>query len=285
MRKLTIKRQKSFVGCLGKMKVYIEDPLSHDLAFGGVSYRKLGTLKNGEEATFEIGNGASRICVIADKWTKGYCNEFYPLPEGEEDIYLSGKNHYNPAKGNPFYFDGVTDPEVLKNRKKGTWIGAAVLVGAFILGLAIGLGDSGLFESNDPKTFTYEDMQITLTEAFDEDYVEGFDVAFVSDHVGCFAFYEPIADFEDGSTMTAKDYGKSIMEINDIDLSKLQVLQNGMPGFTETDTVDGEQYNYYYFFYKGETAFWMLQFTVENSENAQYEQQIYDWASTVRDKE
>lgn len=285
MRKLTIKRQKSFVGCLGKMKVYIEDPTSGDLAFGGVAFRKLGTLKNGEEATFEIGNGESRVCVIADKWTKGYCNDFYPLPEGEEDIYLSGKNHYNPVKGNPFYFDGVTDPEMIKNRKKGTMIGIAVFVGALALGVVVGLYSSGLFESNDPKTFTYDDMQITLTEAFDEDFVDGFDVAYVSDHVGCFAFYELIGDFENGNAMTAKDYGESIMEINDIDLSKLQILQNGMPGFTETDTVDGVLYNYYYFFYKGETAFWMLQFTVESSENAQYEQQIYDWASTVRDKE
>lgn len=285
MRKLTIKRQKSFVACLGNMKVYIEDPASCDLEIANVSYRKLGTLKNGEEKTFEIGNGAARICVIADKLSKSYCNEFYPLPEGEEDIYLSGKNHYNPAKGNPFYFDGVTDSEVLSNRKKGTWIGVAVLAGAFILGLVIGFGRSGLFESNDPKDFVYEDMQITLTEAFDKDSVDGFDVAFVSEHVGCFVFYEPIGDFEDGNTMTAGEYGELIMETNDLDVSQLKVLQNGMPGFTETDTVDGELYDYYYFFYKGDTAFWMFQFSVDSDEKAQYEQQIYDWASSIKDKE
>ena len=41
MRKLTIKRQKSFVACLGKMKVYIEDAQSSELEIDGISYRKL----------------------------------------------------------------------------------------------------------------------------------------------------------------------------------------------------------------------------------------------------
>lgn len=118
MRTLEIKRTKSFVGCAGTMKVYIEDPEVNDLVINGTPCRKLGTLKNGEEKKFSVGEQEAKVFVIADKLTKNYCNEFYKLPAGSEDIALSGKNHFNPGAGNPFQFDGQTDPEVLANRKK-----------------------------------------------------------------------------------------------------------------------------------------------------------------------
>ncbi|MBP1575986.1 MAG: hypothetical protein J6A68_00485 [Oscillospiraceae bacterium] len=47
MRNLTIKRTKSFVGCLGKMKIYIEDPTSNELLINNTPCRKIGDLKNG----------------------------------------------------------------------------------------------------------------------------------------------------------------------------------------------------------------------------------------------
>ena len=50
MRKLTIKRAKSFVASLTKVKVYIEDQLSNELTINNVPCRKLGNIKNGEEA-------------------------------------------------------------------------------------------------------------------------------------------------------------------------------------------------------------------------------------------
>ena len=61
--------------------------------------RRLGDLKNGEEKTFLVGESAARVFVIADKLSKNYCNEFYPLPEGEEDVVLTGKNCFNLSAG------------------------------------------------------------------------------------------------------------------------------------------------------------------------------------------
>jgi len=280
MRKLTIKRQKSFIACLGKMKVYIEDPSSSDLAFGNASFRKLGTLKNGEEATFEIGNGEARICVIADKLTKGYCNEFLPLPAGEEDIYLSGKNHYNPTKGNPFYFDNVSDPTVLKNRKKGTMIGIAIFLGAFLLGILIGLYNAGLFESNDPKVFTYDDVQITLTEAFEEDFVDGANQAYSTDDVLCFLIKDDFSYFEDGDAMSVKEYGELLAEYNETQMIK---MPNDMYGMVFREEADGYVLYYYAFVHKGKSGYWFIQFVVYEEDKAEYEQQIYDWASTFAD--
>ena len=91
MRKLTIKRTKSFVACLMKMKVYIEDHVAGEIFINNIPCRKIGEIKSGEEKTFEIGDQPAKVFVIADKLSKNYCNEFYEIPGGQEDIYLSGK--------------------------------------------------------------------------------------------------------------------------------------------------------------------------------------------------
>jgi len=89
MRNLTIKREKAVAGCAMKVQLYIRDPQAPELEINGVPCRKLGSLKNGEERTFAIENGQTQVVVIADKVSKNFCNEFYTIPEGEEDVFLS----------------------------------------------------------------------------------------------------------------------------------------------------------------------------------------------------
>ena len=138
MRNLTIKRKKKFVACLGKLKVYIEDFQRNELIISGIPCRKLGDLKNGEEKTFEIGENAAKVFVIADTLSKDYCTEFYQLSEGQDDIVLTGENYFNPANGNAFRFDNNNSAEVLAARKKGNKKGATVLIIAIIVGFVIG---------------------------------------------------------------------------------------------------------------------------------------------------
>ena len=138
MRNLTIKRKKKFVACLGKLKVYIEDAQTNELIISGVPCRKLGDLKNGEEKTFEIGEDAAKVFVIADTLSKDYCTEFYQLSEGQDDIVLTGENYFNPANGNAFRFDNNNSEEVLAARKKSNKKGATVLIIAIIVGFIIG---------------------------------------------------------------------------------------------------------------------------------------------------
>ena len=138
MRNLTIKRKKKFVACLGKLKVYIEDAQSNELIISGVPCRKLGDLKNGEEKTFEIGEDAAKVFVIADTLSKDYCTEFYQLSDGQDDIVLTGENYFNPANGNAFRFDNNNSEEVLAARKKSNKKGATVLIIAIRVGFIIG---------------------------------------------------------------------------------------------------------------------------------------------------
>ena len=142
MRNLTIKRKKKSVACLVKMKVYIEDAQSNELIISGVPCRKLGDLKNGEEKTFEIGENAAKVFVIADTLSKDYCTEFYQLSEGQDDIVLTGENYFNPANGNAFRFDNNNSAEVLAARKKGNKKGTVILVIAIIVGFIIGFAIS-----------------------------------------------------------------------------------------------------------------------------------------------
>lgn len=138
MRKLTIKRTKSFVACLVTMKVYIEDHSSDEIVINDTPCRKLGDLKNGEETTFEIGNEAARVFVIADKLSKNYCNDFYELPDGDNDIYLTGKNQLNPTSGNAFRFDNNPSQAALSNRTRGANKGTIVTIIALVIGAIIG---------------------------------------------------------------------------------------------------------------------------------------------------
>ena len=137
MRKLIVLRKKTFVGCIAKVKIYAEDPAG-DTNIGGVKCRLLGKLKNGEKATFEIGNESTKIFAIYDKMSKDYCNDYYTVPAGEEDCEISGKAHFNPFAGNPFYFDGVTDEVVLANRKKNSRKAMAIAIPLIIVAAAAG---------------------------------------------------------------------------------------------------------------------------------------------------
>ena len=104
MRMLTIKRNKSFAGFLGKVQVYIADA-NGELEIGGQLCCKLGDLKNGEEKTFTIDNTETTVYVIGDASTKDFCVDHKAIPAGTEEIRLTGKLHLDPQRGNPFVFD------------------------------------------------------------------------------------------------------------------------------------------------------------------------------------
>ena len=129
--------------------------------------RKLGELKNGEEATFEIGEDAVKVYVIADKLTRGYCNDYYQLEAGAEDIYLTGRNDFDLGSGNAFRFDNNANGPDETQKKKSRRTGLIVTIAAALVGAVLGyLIVSGLHSAKAaaPKTFTAEEMSITLTE-------------------------------------------------------------------------------------------------------------------------
>lgn len=285
MRNLTIKREKSFVGSLAKMKVYIEDPTSNEMRINDVPCRKIGDLKNGEEKTFQIDEQEVKIYVIADKLSKNYCNEFYQLPAGQEDVFLSGKNKFNPANGNAFRFDNNESEENIANRKRGTRKGLLILIIAAIIGAVVGYSiTSGLFSDKTPdaKDFSSNGMTITLTDEFIKTDIENYTVVYDSKNVAVFALKEAFALADGFQNYTLEQYGNLVLKNNNLSASELQNL-DGLTEFeyefTNPNTKD--TYKYFSFVYKADDAFWLVQFATLTENVNEYRAQILEWAKTV----
>lgn len=286
MRNLTIKRNKSFVGCLGKMKIYIEDWLMGDTKINDIPCRKIGDLKNGEVKTFSVPEEEIKIFVIADKLSKGFCNEFYKLPSGDDDVFLSGQNRFNPANGNAFRFDGVTDEEILTNRKKASKKGVLILCLAFAIGIVGGfIAGTNMFseESGEPKTFTSNGMNITLTSDFKETNVEGYTVCYDSEYVGVIALKEEFGLVEGFSDYTIEEYGNLVIENNKFDSSIKLQNKDGLTYFSYEFYNAETKTTYYYFsvLYKSSDAFWMIQFTTPVENIDIYSEAFIEWAKSV----
>ena len=284
MRKLTVKRAKSFVACLAKIKIYIEDPSSEEIIINGTSCRKLGDLKNGEEKTFEIENAARKVFVIGDKLSKDLCCEYYQLTEGDEDVVLTGKNKLNPANGNAFIFENNQSEEVLLFRKQKKKRGIRILIACAIIGAVLGfIAGLGLFSGDaEPKTFSVDGMSITLTDDFNEIYIQGYTKVYDSSRVAVFALKESFTLFEDAENYTLAEYAALLIEINGL----TNVSPSSAEGLTffeyEFENPNTQvMYHYYSFVYKTDDAFWMIQFSTEANNASAYEEQIFNWAKSV----
>ena len=287
MRKLTILRRKTFVACLGKMRVYIEDPISYELVINNIPSRKLGTLKNGEQQAFEIPEQAVRILVIADTLSAGIGSEVYQLPEGSEDISLAGQNKFNPARGNAFCFDNNETEEARQNRKHGNKKGIGVLIVAAIVGAIVGARGTGalLGSSDDPKNFTVNDMTITLTEGFEQVSVDNFTAGFESGSVALIVLEESFSLLEGFGEYTLDEYGALVIQNAGLDQSLK--YQGDLPYFEYEyhNEQNGNTYHYTSYVYKENDAFWLLQFVTSaktHNHSDQSTEKIAEWAASVR---
>ena len=289
MRNLTIKREKSFVACMATMRVYIEDASSTELIINNVSCRKLGDLKNGEEKTFVIGETAAKVFVIADMMSKDYCSELYQLPEGEEDIYLTGKNEYNLAAGNAFRFKQNSSIEALANRKRGKKKGGVVMIVALIVGVIAGLLIGFVprmiseAERQKPKDFGTADVRITLTQGFEREEDAAYSWAhayYYSSDVEVILEKEPISFVNSLKDYSLEQYAQLVLQNNDI-TSEL-IDQDGLLycKFESTDD-NGLVYYTYMYFYKSNNAFWRVRFCTPSEKLGKYDELIPEWAGSV----
>lgn len=287
MRKLIIRRNKSIVGCLGTMKVYIEDSAAAELELNGVPCRKLGELKNGQEQTFEIGKNPAKVFVIADKISKGFCCDYVSIPGGSANVTLSGKNHFNPGAGNPFYFDGVTDEAVLNNRKKGTKRGIVVMAAAILVGFLLGFAiTSILFAGGDPMDFTVGDMHLTLTDEFERLELDGLTAYYESGEVSVFILQElftDLPDVEDITKYTLEDYGRAVLKNNEFTASVRLQHNDGLLffEFQDTSSVSGEYYDYFAAIYRDDDSFWLVQFATHEDLYDEYRTTFMEWAKQI----
>lgn len=286
MRNLTIKRKKSFVAALARMKVYIEDPDAQDLQINGVACRKLGELKNGEEKTFAIAERSAKVYIIADKLTKDYSSEFRTISAGSEDVVLSGGNRYNLLNGNAFRFDGEAEEDVLQHRSQSRKKGTLVLIAAALVGLAIGVisnMDAFFPKKVEPETFTSNGMSITLTNEFREVSQEGYTVCYDSAKVAVLALEEPFDSMEGFADCTLEEYADMVFYSNGFDETITLQQEQGLPFFEYQyeNSDNGKTYVYYTVLYKETDAFWMVQFAAEEADYEAFRANFPTWANSV----
>ena len=284
MRNLTVKRTKSFVACLGKMRVYIED-IGGDTVINNVTCRKLGTLKNGEEKHFLIDEEEAKVFVVADSFTKNYCNDFYQLEAGNEDIRLSGKNEFNPATGNAFRFDNNNSSEVAANRKRGENKGVIVLIVSMVIGSLIGTVGVHLVDrilSSRPEEYSVSGMTITLDKDFETSDFEGYEAAFVSDEVLVLVTREGFSLAEGLEDLTRDEYADLVLVNNGVDFELKYYGDVVFFEYEYLNSEDGAYYDYAICMYKGTDAFWLIQFATRAEDYADNRSDILKWASSVR---
>lgn len=286
MRNLTIKRNKSFVGCMAAMKIYVEDPVSSEIVINHIPCRKLGTLKNGEEKTFVIEEHAVKIFAIADSLSKEYCNDLYQLSEGSDDVFISGQNRFNPAAGNAFRFDGNDNELTNVNRKKGTRKGLIILIVAAIVGFILGYAIVGsLFSDSNPspKSFSSNGMTITVTDEFKKLDMDQYTLALDSSEVAVFFLKEPFYLVPGSESYTLMQYADMVIEANGLQ-SKKMTADGGLVYFTyeNISDYDNKSYKYFSYVYKSDSAFWLIQFATLSENASKYTDQFEDWARSVK---
>lgn len=282
MRTLTITRNKTFVGCAGKIRLYVEDYTSPETTILDTPCRLLGTLKNGETQSFEIPEEAVKIFAIADKVSKSYCNEFYPIPAGFDPVALTGMCKFNPASGNAFRFDGVTDETVLANRRKGGKKGLIILIAAVIVGFVIGMTATGILFAEKDKAFEGSAYSITLTNRFekDEEDNEGYEAIYEKDDVLVMISKETFASLGEYGSISVTEYNDIIQKGTEAPTKTEVRTEDGLCYYDHTLIIDGESYTYHVFAYKGSDAFWLVQFVVYTEDAEKTNADIMAWAKT-----
>lgn len=290
MRNVIIKRRKEFSASLISMKVYIEDYQASETTINGVPCRKIGELRNGEEHAFPVAEHAAKVFVVPNKMNKKFSNDFFQLPPGNQNIFLTGGNGLNPLIGYRFQFDAISGEDVIQNRKKNNKRFAAInisiiafiVIFGFLAGFALAFFEDN-YSSSAPKTFTIEGMQITLTDNFTEENYEEYTSCYDSKNVAVFTLKEDFSLFEGGGeNYSIEEYADLVEKANGLSDDTLEYIK-GIPclnyDFTNPD------YNITYsnltFLYKSDNAFWIVQFTSEKNKFDEYSAQMAEWAESV----
>lgn len=290
MRNLTIKRQKSSFGSLTKAKFYIEDVESADVIVNGTPCRKLGELKNGDEATFEIDDRAARLFAFTEKRGENIFNDFLSLPEGSDDLSVSGKNLRDEIDGFAFRFDtneGGTLPENPARGAKKAVIVVVAAVAALLLAAGCFVGYK-LWVNRErvpqPKTFSSNGLTITLTDEFTLAKNEHYTFIFDSEAIDIPVLKENFSTLSEGfAEKTLDEYIDILLEVN-----KLPALEkrheDGLVYYEYTLRNSDDPtlaYHFTNYVYKSDDAFWLVQFIVNERNIERFSNQITEFAKSV----
>jgi len=308
MRRVWITRRKASAASLAKMKVYMEDPENGNIEINGCPCRKLGVLKNNQKKYFDIGYDETKIFVVAGKPRRKRHYEFVQIPEGKDDIVLTGRNCFQPGAGSHFRFDGVTEEPAPKSRDTGHRSSGsnhsnrsnrsnrggvyAALIIAMVVCILTGVL-TGTFVSEkileaipqtvEARTFESQGLQITLTEEFLPTDADGYTACYSSGETAVFVLREDFSAMEDFAELSLEDYGAKVLASNGLDGTVTLKEEGGLTTFdwVTTDVQTGTDYYYCCGLYKGSDAFWMVQVTAAAERTDEAAAEFRQWLASV----
>ena len=111
MRKVTVNRKKTLIGCTGTVLIYTIDKIQFDKSIAEEKEITkdqcvfVGSIKNGSYLKAEITDNEIVILSAYDTLGLFKVHSAILIPEGNEEIVLNGKIKFNPTYGNPFIFE------------------------------------------------------------------------------------------------------------------------------------------------------------------------------------
>ena len=105
MRKLIVNRKKAIAGCAGKVLIYSIDKIDKNIGINKEDCNFLGYLKNNSVLEIEIPKTEITIFAAYDSFGVFEITDYLVIPQGAEDVVISGKTKLNPLRGNPFIFE------------------------------------------------------------------------------------------------------------------------------------------------------------------------------------
>ena len=132
--------------------------------------------------------------------------------------------------------------------------------------------------NSDDKVFSQSGLTITLTDKFYERDMVPFTAVFGSSDLIIFALKEEFVLFEN-QNLSLKEYAEFVIAANQTDTT-VKVVE-GLTSFTFEDHVNGKDYVYFATVYKGDDAYWLLQFACETTKYESLRPAIIQYAKSV----
>lgn len=278
MRYLTLQRIKSAIDFFVTIKVYIEDPTSNEILIQGVPCRKIGEIKNGEQQSFMIGDEKLRIYIMSMKIDKNLCPDFYEVPAGTENVFLTCKFIWHPILADICRFEGVPTDEMKyrrkQNLKKSFWIVPLTIIIYAVLIIAIW---NFSFNTPQPKMFTHYGLSITLNEDFVTEDKNDVYAVYTSNEISVTSAHIPLDNFADYSVAEFSD--------RHIETNRFDAVTQQKDGLTfyehEVAYSKNNQWHHTTFFYKTDNYFYFVDFSIRTDLYDEYKDDIFKYAKSV----